>query len=150
MIMNFRDAYKSMNDEIHGDKALMHMIINGETPKKKKNFFLKFKPAYSVAIAAVFAVCAITLYHSTGFDDYSATTDKYDSVMTKGDKTPESDNDKTQNVTNSKNKDDDLNAADKSVSAQDTEDSTDYASQGNAEFDNTHNNYDNGNTAYQY
>ena len=74
--MNFKDAYKSMNDEIHGDKALMHMIINGEAPKKKKNIFAKFKPVYSVVLAAVFAMCVITLYRNTGFDDYSATGKK--------------------------------------------------------------------------
>lgn len=84
MIMNFKDAYKSMNDDIHGDKALMHMIMNGEAPKKKKSLFLKFKPIYSVALAAVFAVCAVTLYRSTGFEEYSASTDKYDDVIVDG------------------------------------------------------------------
>ncbi|MBQ4629507.1 MAG: hypothetical protein IJB70_00755 [Clostridia bacterium] len=82
--MNFKDAYKSMNDDIHGDKALMHMIMNGEAPKKKKSLFLKFKPIYSVALAAVFAVCVVTLYRSTGFEEYSATTDKFNDVIVDG------------------------------------------------------------------
>ena len=39
MIMNFKDSYKSAVDEIHGDKALLHMILNGETKRKKSVFF---------------------------------------------------------------------------------------------------------------
>ncbi|MBQ4526899.1 MAG: hypothetical protein II998_02390 [Clostridia bacterium] len=74
--MNFKDAYKSMNNEIHGDKALMHRIINGETVEKK-NFFLRIKPAYTVAVAAVFVVCSLTIYHGIGMDDYSVTNEKY-------------------------------------------------------------------------
>lgn len=90
--MNFKDAYKSMNDNIHGDRALMHMIMNGEAPKKKKSFFLKFKPVCSVALAAVFALCAVTLYRNTGFEEYSATNDKYESEITNTQKSHDNDN----------------------------------------------------------
>lgn len=80
MTMNFKDTYKTMNDNIHGDKALMHMIMNGDAPKKESKFFFKFKPVYSVAIAAVFIICAVTLYHNTGLDKHTATIEYSESL----------------------------------------------------------------------
>lgn len=60
-----------MTDEIHGDKALLHSILNGET-KKKKAFH--FRPAYTAALTAMFVAAATTLYFSAGINDHSATS----------------------------------------------------------------------------
>jgi len=41
--MNFKDSYKLAVDEIHGDRALLHSILNGEVQKKKfTRFAIKF------------------------------------------------------------------------------------------------------------
>lgn len=73
--MNFKDAYKSMTDEIHGDKALLHSILNGEAQKKKR-FSFSFKPVYTVALAAMFAVTVTSLYFKTGIEDHSAVSER--------------------------------------------------------------------------
>lgn len=69
--MNFKDSYKSAVDEIHGDRALLHSILNGEVQKKKFSF--NFKPVYSVALAAMFVVTATSLYFKTGIEDHTIT-----------------------------------------------------------------------------
>ena len=58
--MNFRDAYKSANDEIHADRQLLDNIIKGK--KSKKAYY--FRPAYTYgcAAAAVIIVIALTAY----------------------------------------------------------------------------------------
>ena len=52
--MNFKDAYKAANNEIHGDKSILAGIT---TSKPKKVIY--FKPAMGVAVAA--AVCLVTV-----------------------------------------------------------------------------------------
>ncbi len=52
--MNFKDAYKAANNEIHGDKNILAGIT---TSKPKKAIY--FKPAIGVAVAA--AVCLVTV-----------------------------------------------------------------------------------------
>lgn len=58
--MNFRDAYKSANDEIHADRQLLDNIIKGK--KSPKAYY--FRPAYTYgcAAAAVIIVIALTAY----------------------------------------------------------------------------------------
>lgn len=73
--MNFKDAYKSMTDEIHGDRALLHSILNGEV-KKKKHFSFSFKPVYTVALAAMFAVTITSLYFKTGIEEHSSVSER--------------------------------------------------------------------------
>lgn len=51
--MNFKDAYKSYNDEIKGNPEILDAILNKEQ-KKKPVFFLR--PSFACAVAAVFAV----------------------------------------------------------------------------------------------
>lgn len=70
--MNFKDSYKSAVDEIHGDKALLHSILNNETKQKKSSFVLK--PAYSIALAAMMVITATSLYFKTGIEDHIQTT----------------------------------------------------------------------------
>ncbi len=75
MIMNFKDAYKSVNDEIHGDRALLHAILNGEA-QKKKAFSFHFRPAYTAALAAMFVVAATSVYFGSGINDHTATEER--------------------------------------------------------------------------
>jgi len=70
MIMNFKEAYKNMENDIHGDRAILHSILNGEATKKKKHEFY-FKPVFATALAAVFVMCVATIYQNTGIDNYS-------------------------------------------------------------------------------
>lgn len=72
MIMNFKEAYKNMENDIHGDRALLHSILNGEATKKKKHEFY-FKPVFATALAAVFVICIATIYQHTGIENYSPT-----------------------------------------------------------------------------
>ena len=75
MIMNFKDAYKSVNDEIHGDRALLHAILNGEA-QKKKAFSFHFRPVYTAALAAMFVVAATSVYFGSGINDHTATEER--------------------------------------------------------------------------
>ncbi len=75
MIMKFKDAYKSVNDEIHGDRALLHAILNGEA-QKKKAFSFHFRPAYTAALAAMFVVAATSVYFNAGINDHTATKER--------------------------------------------------------------------------
>ena len=75
MIMNFKDAYNSMTDEIHGNRVLLHSILNGEAEKKKR-FNFSFKPVFGTAVAAMLVLTASTLYFRTGINDYSITSEK--------------------------------------------------------------------------
>ena len=61
--MKFKDAYKEMNDEIHGDRALLHSILNGE-PKKQKSFFQKFAYGRTLATALSCVVIVATVFIS--------------------------------------------------------------------------------------
>ena len=60
--MNFKDAYRAANEEIHGDRSILAGITE-EKPKK----IIYFKPALGTAVAA--AVCLVTLmvYPYIGF-----------------------------------------------------------------------------------
>ncbi len=69
--MNFKDSYKSAMDEIHGDKVLLHSILNSETKQKKSSFVLK--PSYSIALAAMMIITATSLYFKTGIEDHIQT-----------------------------------------------------------------------------
>ncbi len=96
MIMNFKDAYKNMNDEIHGDRALLHSILNGEAGKKRK-FDFNFKPVFATALTAVFVLCIATVYKNTGIEQYSPSNVKVvtekeneETVTAKEEKTNES------------------------------------------------------------
>ena len=73
--MNFKDAYKSVNDEIHGDRALLHAILNGEA-QKKKAFSFHFRPVYTAALAAMFVVAATSVYFGSGINDHTATEER--------------------------------------------------------------------------
>ena len=66
--MNFKEAYKSATDEIHGDKALLHAILNGEAESKKR-FGFSLRPVYSVAVAASLVITCTALYFKNGFED---------------------------------------------------------------------------------
>lgn len=71
--MNFKEAYKSATDEIHGDKALLHAILNGEGESKKR-FGFSLRPVYSVAVAASLVITCTALYFKNGFEDHSTTS----------------------------------------------------------------------------
>lgn len=73
--MNFKDAYKSVNDEIHGDRALLHAILNGEA-QKKKAFSFHFRPVYTAALAAMFVITATSVYFGSGINDHTATEER--------------------------------------------------------------------------
>ena len=69
MIMNFKDAYKSMTDEIQPDEELIRRILNGEK-KDKKRFVLPVKSVYTAALAAMFIIVAGTVYFKSGIDSH--------------------------------------------------------------------------------
>jgi len=70
--MNFKEAYKSVNDEIHGDTALLHAILNGEA-KKKKAFSFRLRPAYTLALTAMLVIAATSVYLGSDFNDHTIT-----------------------------------------------------------------------------
>lgn len=63
--MKFKDAYKSMTDEIHGNKALMHSILNGEKKREKSFSLFLLKSRTFVA----FTVCVLLI--TTVFISYN-------------------------------------------------------------------------------
>lgn len=58
MIMNFKDAYKSYNDEIKGDPKVLETILNGKKESKK---FMFIRPSFVGAMAAM-VVIAVSIF----------------------------------------------------------------------------------------
>ena len=71
MIMKFKDAYKEMTDEIHGDRALLHSILNGEC-KKEKSFFKHFSYGRTLASFAVCFVLVVAVFVSYNHFNHSS------------------------------------------------------------------------------
>ena len=75
MIMNFKDAYKSMTNEIHGDRSILNSILNGEQ-KKKKGFLTFFSQGRTlVSVAACFLIIT-TIFISYNKLEHSQDTEQ--------------------------------------------------------------------------
>jgi len=87
MIMKFKKAYKEMNDEIHGDRALLHSILNGET-KNKQSFFLNFSRRRALPALAVCFVLITTAFVSYNHFSHSSDPKQNPSVANVADTSP--------------------------------------------------------------
>lgn len=65
--MNFKDAYKSYNDEIKGDPKVLDAILNGKK-ENKKVFFIRHSYMGAIAAMVVIAVSAF------GFGNFNKTS----------------------------------------------------------------------------
>lgn len=63
--MNFKDVYKSYNDEIKGDPKILDAILNTSKKEDKKIFFIR--PSFVGAMAAM-VVIAVSVFGFNNFD----------------------------------------------------------------------------------
>ncbi len=81
MIMKFKDAYKSMTDEIHGDRAILNRILNGEQKKEKSFFAFFYQGRTLVSVAACFLLITTIFISHNKFHHSSETEQNPSNVI---------------------------------------------------------------------